>query len=186
VAGTAVIAARASTWVGERRRGSRNGKRTRQQQTSDSPLHPLTSLPPHAAAPDKDSTPQMVRRPTKGEPNRCPPKRSRRLGHENLLGFAQVLPPSSRRVKRREAASSGKLAARELSGRARSVRRTRAELDSPRPADEHAGSVSAPRTKASTLLSLDQTFSTAGRTHVLWGEAPAYDGPGNVWYAQER
>jgi hypothetical protein len=24
----------------------------------------------------------------------------------------------------------------------------------------------------------------AGRTHALWGEAPSYDGPGNVWYAR--
>jgi len=26
----------------------------------------------------------------------------------------------------------------------------------------------------------------AGATHVLWGEAPSYAGPGNVWYAQGR
>jgi hypothetical protein len=24
----------------------------------------------------------------------------------------------------------------------------------------------------------------AGQTHALWGEAPSYDGPGNVWYAR--
>ena len=26
----------------------------------------------------------------------------------------------------------------------------------------------------------------AGATHVLWGEAPSYAGPGNVWYARGR
>jgi BNR/Asp-box repeat protein len=26
----------------------------------------------------------------------------------------------------------------------------------------------------------------AGMTHALWGEAPSYDGPGNVWYARGR
>ena len=25
----------------------------------------------------------------------------------------------------------------------------------------------------------------AGQTHVLWGEGPSYDGPGNVWYSRE-